>query len=403
MEDQNNELSTQSYDSISDDEIAMEEINAPETDSNTTSEGETEGTGETVTETPTSETTPPTEDNTIEVGELSTNPQGEPEDRGTPTDTGSDTDIDTSPSNEGDSSPVTPFASLLHEKGVLPNFNSEEFGKADNKIEALMEAIGREIGYANNRFIQSFPPELIEAAKAVSEGIPYQDIQKSVIKEIEYNNVTEEQLEEDESLQKRLVSDFLTSKGFSEKKITGLLDTYEDSGKLKSEATDSLQELKVLAKEYQKQVKEHYAKQQQVFEAQHKEKMNHIQTTIDSTEEIIPGKSLTQIERDKLYQNMTQIAGKDTEGNPIPFTMVLRQKDPLKFDMAVTYLADITKAFTDFSAISKSAKSTALKDLENTLDSNTTHLGGTPKTAPGSASESELISSLQTMFKSGKL
>jgi len=405
MADDNTELFNQSFDSITDEGIDLAEIQKSD-DATLTTEGSTEGEGieppvagdrdieKSAPENIQSTETPPAPvpDPGLDLGDINADTGG------MPGETGGTSEGNDGPGTGGDSSPVTPFASLLQEKGFLPHLNMEDFNKADNKIEALMQAMGNEIGMANQRFIQSFPPELMNAAKAVSEGVPYSALEGSVLKDIEYNSVTDDQLNTDEALQKRLVSDLLTTKGFKEAKIKGLVDTYEDSGKLKGEAEEALAELKTLAKQYQEQVKQQYAQQQENFNQRHQEKLHQIQEVITGADYIIPGKKLGQADKDRLYQNMTQIVGQDDQGNPMPYTMSLRQQNPLKFDLMVTYLADVTKGFSDFTSINASAKSKVLKDLESSLDSNTAHTSGSPKKAPGAPTESALMSSLETMF-----
>lgn len=305
-----------------------------------------------------------------------------------------------SPSSEGDSSPITPFASLLHEKGFLPNLDWDKFNGSDNKIEALAEAMRSEIETANYNFINSFPSELIETAKAVANGVPFKDLKDSTLKQIDYNKIKENELSEDIELQKRLIAEHLTSKGFKSKKIGKLLETYEDIGSLGDEATDALEDLKDIYAKQQEYVKEQYTRQQQEMEERNKATIYHIQQSIDDVDEIIPGIKLNKSTRDRLFNNMTQIVGEDTNGTPQNFVMSMRAKNPIGFDLAVTYLADVTKGFTDWSKVNKAGKTNAVKDFEKALGS-TTHVSGIPKGDPlGEEKASDaLMNSLTTMFE----
>ena len=96
---------------------------------------------------------------------------------------------------------------------------------------------------------------------------------------------------------------------------------------------------------------------------------------------------------------MTQIVGEDENGTPQNFVMSMRAQNPIGFDLAVTYLADVTKGFTDWSKIKKAGKTSAVKDFEKALSS-TSHASGRPKSPPmGEEKASEaLMNSLTTMF-----
>jgi len=309
------------------------------------------------------------------------------------------------PGSEAESSsPVTPFATLLHERGFLPNFDADAFGEAvtasDDPFGVLAQAMKNELDYASSNFINSFPPQLIDMAKAVSAGVPFEALSGHKMQEINYSKIEEDTIKESEDLQKKLVSDFYASKGFSEKRTNRLIETLGDSGGLEEEAMDAKEELTVLAKEKQDEIKKQFAHQQKQMTDEHAAQINHIGQSIDAIEEVIPGVNITKNVKDRLFNNMTQIVGKDQNGQPMNYVMAMRQQNPVQFDMAVTYLADMTKGFTDWSKISKSAKSTATAQLEKTLSKqNTGHTYGTPKKTPRSEqAEGDMMASLTKMF-----
>jgi hypothetical protein len=314
-------------------------------------------------------------------------------------------DEDNSPGSDGEvSSPVTPFASLLHEKGFLPNFDEEEFNKAMAETEdpfgVLAQVMKAELDYANAAFINSFPPELIDMAKAVAAGVPFEALKGPKLQEINYNKLEADSVKENEDLQKKVVADLYAKKGFSEKRVNKLIETLGDTGALEEEAVEAVAELAEIAKHEQEQIKKQFAAQQEQMNEQYAQQIQYIGNTIEKTEEIIPGVKMTKGVKDRLFQNMTQIVGKDQNGNPQNYVMSMRQQDPVRFDLAVTYMADITKGFTDWSKITKSAKSNATKDLEKTLSKTSTgQKYGAPKKGANSSAENALMDSLSKMFK----
>ena len=398
------------FSSLTDTEpITMDEVNAATT-TEKTSENE-ENTEEKETETET-ETKKDPEPELLDIGTISgenskEEEKEEKEEKEEATDKDEkipiDTKTKTAPGSEGDSSPISPFASLLHEKGFLPNLDWDKFNGSDNKIEALADAMRTEIETANHNFINSFPPELIETAKAVANGVPFKDLKGPALKQLDYGKIEEKDLAEDVEMQKKLISEHLTSKGFKPKKISKLLETYDDIGSLEDEAKDSLEELKDTFSKQQEYIKEQHSLQQKELEERNKATIHHIQSSIDDVDEIIPGVKLNKTTRDRLFHNMTQIIGEDDRGTPQNFVMAMRSENPVGFDLAVTYLADVTKGFTDWSKIKKAGKTNAVKDFEKALGT-TSHTPGRPKGDPldDSKAEESLMDSLETMFPNTK-
>ena len=313
---------------------------------------------------------------------------------------------DENPGSEAESSsPVTPFATLLHERGFLPNFDSEAFNEAvvesEDPFGVLAQAMKNELDYANASFINSFPPNLIDMAKSVAAGVPFDALKGPKLQEINYSKISEEQLtgEGAEGLQRKLVGDYYASKGFSDKKINRLVDTLGDAGNLEEEAIEAKFELEALTKKRQEQIKKQFQDQQVQMNEQQTAQIEYIGKSIDGVDEIIPGLKMTKNVKDRLFHNMTQIVGQDNNGQPLNYTMSMRQNNPVAFDLAVTYLADITKGFSDWGKLTNTAKTSATKELEKTLQKTSNHVYGTPKKEPRSEkSEEALISSLSSMF-----
>jgi hypothetical protein len=307
-------------------------------------------------------------------------------------------------SDSGDSSPVTPFASLLHEKGLLSDFDKEEFTKmvqeSDDPFGVLTSAMQKEAELANAKFINSFPPDMIDMAMAVAQGVPYDALKGHKLQEINYSKITDENIAESEDLQKKIVGDLYAAKGFKESRINKLVETLGDSGALEDEAKEAAKELTVIAKENQEQIKKDFAAQQKNMSDEYAAQIESIGKVVDSTEEIIPGIKLTKSTKDKLFNNMTKIVGNDANGNAQNYIMSVRQKDPINFDKTVAYLADITKGFTDWSKIKKSAKSNATAELTNVLNKKSTgHKSGNHKTVQNRSetASDDLMSSLENM------
>ena len=126
---------------------------------------------------------------------------------------------DKGPGTEGKASPITPFATFLQEKGFLPNLDMEAFEDEEDPMDALAQAWGNERAIMRDDLINSFPPELVDMARAVAEGVPLESLRNDKVKEINYSRITQAQVEGNTHLQKRLVGEFLQTKGFKPEKI----------------------------------------------------------------------------------------------------------------------------------------------------------------------------------------
>jgi hypothetical protein len=294
-------------------------------------------------------------------------------------------DTTETPDIEADSSPILPFASLLQDKGFLPHLDMDEFSKEEDMTEALTNAIRNEIAIANKGFIDSFPPELIDMARAVANGVPISQLKDSKIKELEYGTITDEKLSEDTNLQKRVIREFLAEKGFKDSKIDREIARYEDLGDLEIEAKEARAEMTEISKAKQEAAKQSYAHRQKQMEEQNKQLLTNIQTSIENTEEIIPGLKMNKTVKDNIYNTMTQIVDQDANGTPMNGIMAARAKDPVSFDTAVSYLINLTTKngvpFSDWSKLSKTAKTNALSDFEKVLQKGTPIVGKPKKVA----------------------
>ena len=183
-----------------------------------------------------------------------------------------------------DNSPITPFASLLHDQGFLPHANLEEIKSTEDLIAAFKaekEAYQQDI-------INSFPEELIGMAEAITKGVPFEPLRNAKTKELQYSAITNDALSENVNMQKQLVADMLTEKGFKPEKVRKYVEKYEDMGDLYDEAKDALVDLKESSAGREAQIKQQYAAQQQEMEAQNKQLVSNIEKQVTDTIESRP-------------------------------------------------------------------------------------------------------------------
>lgn len=269
------------------------------------------------------------------------------------------------------SSPLTPYAKLLVDEGVLPNLDIESF---DGTADGLKEAMVTEIIGAVDNYKDSLPERIKDLINNYEDGVPLEKLIELDKIETDIAKVTEDTLEEDSSLQKKLVSDYLrrTTK-FSEAKISKVVDGYEDSGELEDEAKSALGELKTFVSSEKDREKKNAERQSKETEEMRKRELAALQDKVKTTAEIIPGIKLNDKVKQNLFSSMTTPVGYDQAGRPVNRIVAARMDNPVEFEIKLHYLFEITKGFTDFSKLAEKGKKDTVDTFEKAisqLDSN---------------------------------
>jgi hypothetical protein len=302
------------------------------------------------------------------------------------------TPTEESPATEEDSSLYTPLASALHEQGVLPNFDIEKFQEEGGDFEAIAKAMEREIDEGVNSFVDSLPAQFKEQLLAYHQGVDLATYQKLQKDSLEYENISTDKLSEDVNLQKKVVKEDLLSKGFSEAKANKYIDNLESLNELEGEAGEALEAGKQRRADAKAKAVEEAKQRQKLAEEQRQQTVNQISETLENTKEIIPGKSLNKISRDKVFKSMTTIVGNDANGNPMNAVMQTRAKDPLKFETTLHYLHSLGVFEGNWNDIVKTAKTKAVTELDKKLQDARNLTGRAPSLS--NKSEGSILDSL---------
>jgi len=260
------------------------------------------------------------------------------------------------------SSPLTPYAKLLKEEGILPNMDLEAFdGTADGLKQAMVDEIIGAVDY----YKESLPDRIKTLIENYEEGVPLEKLLQIDKNEIEFESLSENKVREDISVQKHMVEAYLkkTTK-FSDSKIKTMIERYEDGGELEDEAVSAAAELKELStKEREESVKE-AQKQQKLNQERIEREVSELNKKIQGTEEIIPGMKLNTKIKNDLVKSLTTPVGKDQNGNPVNRIVAARMENPLEFEIKLHYLFEITKGFKDFSKLVEKGKKDSIKEFE---------------------------------------
>ena len=296
---------------------------------------------------------------------------------------------------EDTSSPLIPYAKMLVEEGILPGFNIDEF---DGTADGLKDAMNKEIAANINHYKESLPKPVKDLIDGYEEGVPFDKILKLKSEQIEVQNITEDKLSEDINLQKNVLRKYYEeTTSFSKEKITSMISKLDDYGDLESEAISSLSELKEIAADKEEQAKKDAQVAKEEADRRYKEAIQQATEYIDEAKEIVPGLKLNKNMREKLKTNITVPVGYDANGNPVSKLTAHLSKDPIKSEIMLNYLFEVTNGFKDFSAFGKPAKSKVLSDLEKAAKSLDQNKQSKSRKKGSSASANEFFKAIEGM------
>lgn len=303
------------------------------------------------------------------------------------------------PRSEGVESLLSVVTAHLHEKGILPSLNIEEFNKITDPIEqetALETAWAEEKNNAIGEYVDNLPSIIRQAIENYEDGLPADKALEISKKKFNILSITEDALLKDPALQKRILMQSYKDKGFSDEKATKFVNLAEVEETLFNESKDVLEESKANISKEEENEKKNAEQQRIIAEQRNKEIITTINNTLTSTKEIIPGMPLNDTIRKKVYESMTTVIGKDQKGNPIGKIMAIRAKDPIKFEITLNYLAELGVLEGDWSKVNKTLTTNATKSLAEKLSEKKLN-GGKP--LDKSFADDNILESIKNKFK----
>jgi hypothetical protein len=292
---------------------------------------------------------------------------------------GSDDDEDASSSSTIYSS----LATVLSEQGLLPSLDIE-----NTKIESVED------------FVEAFKKESeIQAELKLQEYIQNMDIEKvaqSKAKITEYSLIDETTLSDNIELAKQLIYQDYINQGIGEAKASRLLNRLIDLGDdaILEDATESLASLKEFEVKQIEAQKEQYKQSLIEQEKYQKEIDENLKKIIFDKKDLINGFNPTKAFREKVYKSINEVVGKSPEGQFENKFMRDRRANPLEFESRMYAFYELTNGFTDYSKLTTSAKSNAVKELEKAAKKTTIVDNGTPLWAQDSNSYDSNIGSI---------
>lgn len=249
----------------------------------------------------------------------------------------------TETNNEVPKEIVKATANLYLEQGIIQD--KELLKDFDGTFEDLKEILGKEQTKGAedlfNEKLETLDPRIKYLIEGVESGANFDDLINIKNNQIKYDSIKEDKLKEDVNLQKQVYSDYLSEKGFSDKKIEKELRRLEDTGELEEESKDALEELKQINSEKEKEFLEISKKEKEIDLKKNKEEVEAINSTIDKSTEIIPGIKLGDIDKKGMKKILNSPVGKDRYGNPINAIQKSFIENPIENNLKMAYLENI--------------------------------------------------------------
>ncbi len=198
------------------------------------------------------------------------------------------------------------WAEFLKEKEVI-SFEDSEF---EDDEEWVNKKLNDTIEAKVNEKLKEYPDVIHELAKKYKEGVPLDYLIDSKSREIEYTNITEEQLKADIELQKKVVEDYLSTQDYEEAEIKAKIQKWEDTGLLEEESITMTKKLVKYEQKYQEQLDNHTRETQKAKQKQVEETIKSIENTVNTAKELIPGVKLTKDNRKKIFEAYTKTDSK---------------------------------------------------------------------------------------------
>ena len=286
----------------------------------------------------------------------------------------------------------TSLASALVEAGTISELTDEDLAGITD-ASSLLGALDKQV--KNNEFsgLNDTQKQYLEA---LATGVPHDTFVHVKANADQYEQITDEALTSRPDLQKELIKRSFLIKGLNEDKASKYAELAMKGDDALNDAIDSKTAL-VAFENGKLQDSINARKQEQADNITKADKdLADLKSKITDTSEVIPGIKVNSNTRDKIFKSMTTpIKVKDE--NPLNDVMDQYSNDP-EYKMKLHALHVITKGFTDFSKFNKTFKSSAAKNLEETVSKQGGLItGGSMSTGVVSTSQLEIKNALDNL------
>lgn len=262
------------------------------------------------------------------------------------------------------------FAKTLSEMDSLSDFNEEDYQKTveeKGEAAAFVELLQNEVEKRTESYKENIDKYSQEYMKLKETGMSSDEAGSLVANKEIIDNIKEESLVEDESLQEDVVAEVLRLRNFTDEEIKDEIQNLKDLDKLSDRSKKSLP---LLQNYYDRAIKVQQQNHQKLIEKQEEDKNKYISTVkenVNNLDEILKDKKINKQTKDKIINSILLPVGEDKQGRALNSIWKKRSENPIDFDIKLAYFMNMGLFDGKTDTLIKDGKTKALKDLENKL------------------------------------
>jgi hypothetical protein len=286
-------------------------------------------------------------------------------------------------SNSNESKNEVVYKALMKElvnAGVLTVEEMEKLDELPGTLDSIKELVNKTVETNVNAKQENWKKSLSPEKKRfleIEDAFDETDQAILMAQRLEFfENVSKEDIEGNEQLQKQIYYDQLIAKNFTHEQAIEAIEDAVAVNKLEDKALKAIPELKTQAKEVVNEAKaSKEAKTKAEIEAQ-TQAFKQLLDNIDARENFIDGLNLNKISRDKLKNNIMNPIYKDPKsGKEFNSLMYKQQRNPVEFEMLINYYDTLGlfnldkegKFKPDISKLKSVAKTAAITELDKII------------------------------------
>lgn len=266
------------------------------------------------------------------------------------------------------------LAKALSEKGVINDFEESVFDEEDSdEVSVLMGLMQKTVDDSISEYKNQFGDSTKKIIEAIEQGLPIDEFLQSKNKELKYNNITDDFLEDEDNYSARkeiLKSFYKNTTKFSDERIDKEIDRIVQLGEDVDESKDALAKLKQLEQSKADSILEEKAKNKVDSEKRYKESLLELEKEVNDIDLSFLGVSTNKRSRAKLYDMLTKPVA---EENGVPINAINKKRNEIggrKFDIILAALLDKGVFDGNLSGISAKQRKSAIEELQRSMSDN---------------------------------
>lgn len=249
--------------------------------------------------------------------------------------------------NDGTDTTLRLWAESFRERGILPqdfDVDNIEGDTPEEQVNNLLDSINDSIEEYKNSYKKGIDQYTKEVHDLIEQGVDPNEAKQRVTDRAKIEQITDDQLEENEDLQEHVLRVLYSKKNYSEKDIDKFVKRSRDAGQLYEDSKDAHQELPEIYKQEDKQLAEEQKKERERQEKEREKIKEQIHSEVDNMvgQEIFPGVQVSQRDAQKVEELMTQPVDYEENQNgnqrAISREEQLRRENPIEFKKKLDYL-----------------------------------------------------------------